>query len=77
MTISLAAPTESPWCSFAPPAHVGGFFSLEQSIDFQALMLCTAEEPEQRRAAWNELLRLRAMRTAERVAEMEREQGLR
>jgi hypothetical protein len=50
---------------------------LEESIFFQALMLSTAEEPEQRRAAWNELLRLRALRTAERVAQMEEEQGLR
>jgi hypothetical protein len=50
---------------------------LEQSIDFQALMLCTAETPEQRRLAWDELLRLRALRTAERIEQMERERGLR
>jgi hypothetical protein len=50
---------------------------LEASIDFQALMLHTAETPEERRLAWNELLRLRDMRTADRIEEMEREQGLR
>lgn len=50
---------------------------LEESIDFQALLLHTTDTPEQRRQAWNELLRLRALRTAERVAEMEKEQGLR
>lgn len=50
---------------------------LEESIDFQALLLHTAETPEARRHAWNELLRLRSLRTAERVAEMEKEQGLR
>lgn len=51
--------------------------TLEESIDFQALLLHTAETPEARRHAWNELLRLRAMRTAERIEEMECEQGLR
>lgn len=50
---------------------------LEESIDFQALMLHTAETPQARRHAWNELLRLRSLRTAERIEEMEREQGLR
>lgn len=50
---------------------------LEESIDIQALLLHTAETPEARRYAWNELLRLRALRTQERIEEMEREQGLR
>lgn len=51
--------------------------TLEESIDFQALLLHTAETPEARRHAWNELLRLRALRTPERIDEMERERGLR
>lgn len=51
--------------------------SLEESIDFQALLLHTVDTTEARRQAWDELLRLRALRTAERVEEMEREQGLR
>lgn len=50
---------------------------LEESIDFQALLLHTAETPEARRHAWDELLRLRSMRTADRIEEMERAQGLR
>jgi hypothetical protein len=50
---------------------------LEASIDFQALMLHTADTPDERRHAWDELLRLRALRTADRIEEMEREQGLR
>lgn len=50
---------------------------LEESIDFQALMLHTAETPEARRQAWNELVRLRSMRTMDRIEEMERERGLR
>jgi hypothetical protein len=50
---------------------------LEQQIDVAAILLYTGETPEERRRAWDELLRLRALRTAERVTEMEEEQGLR
>lgn len=50
---------------------------LEASIDFQALLLHTADTPEERRHAWNELLRLRALRSADRIKEMELEQGQR
>lgn len=50
---------------------------LEESIDFQALLLHTAETPEARRNAWDELLRLRTLRSADRIEEMERAQGLR
>lgn len=51
--------------------------TLEQRIDYQALLLHTAETPEQRRAAWAELTRLHAMRSPEQVEQMERERGLR
>lgn len=50
---------------------------LEAQIDVAAILLYTGETPEQRRHAWDELLRLRALRTQERIEEMEREQRLR
>lgn len=50
---------------------------LEQRIDYQALLLHTAATPDERRSAWEELKRLHALRTPERVAEMERERGIR
>lgn len=49
---------------------------LEQRIDYQALLLHTADTPEKRRAAWNELVRLHSLRSADRVEEMEKQQGL-
>jgi hypothetical protein len=50
---------------------------LEQQIDVAAILLYTGETPEERRRAWDELLRLRALRTAERIEQMERERGRR
>lgn len=50
---------------------------LEAQIDVAAILLYTGETPEQRRNAWDELLRLRSLRTQERIEEMEREQRLR
>lgn len=50
--------------------------SLEQSIDYAALRLSTAPTVAERRSAWNLLQTLVAMRSKERVAAMEREQGL-
>jgi len=50
---------------------------LEQRIDYQALLLHTAATPDERRSAWEELKRLHAQRTPERVEEMERERGIR
>jgi hypothetical protein len=50
---------------------------LESRIDVQALLLHTAPTPDERRAAWCELTRLHAMRTPERIDEMESAAGLR
>lgn len=50
--------------------------NLESQIDWQVHVLATATTPEERKAAWSQLKRLHAMRTPERVAEMEREAGL-
>ena len=50
---------------------------LEQRIDYQALLLHTAATPDERRSAWDELKRLHALRTPERIEEMERERGIR
>lgn len=49
---------------------------LEYRIDQQALLLATVKTQEERAAAWGELQRLHKLRSPERVAEMEREQGL-
>jgi hypothetical protein len=50
---------------------------LEARIYQQALLLHTAPTPDERRAAWYELTRLHAMRSPQRIAEMESEAGLR
>lgn len=49
---------------------------LESQIDWQAHLLHTSKTPDERKSAWTQLKRLHAMRTPERVAEMEREAGL-
>lgn len=49
---------------------------LEARIDQQALLLHTAPTPDERRAAWFELTRLHALRSPQRIAEMEGEAGL-
>jgi hypothetical protein len=49
---------------------------LESRIDFQALLLHTAPTADERRVAWAELTRLHGMRSAGRVQQLEREQGL-
>jgi len=51
--------------------------ALEQRIDHQVLILHTATTPAERRAAWAELTRLHALRSPERISQMERERGLR
>lgn len=51
--------------------------TLEQRIDYQALLLHTVHTRTERRAAWEELRRLIAQRSPERVEQMEREQGIR
>lgn len=58
----------------SPPAADEG---LERRIDYQALLLHSAPTPAERRTAWSELKRLVAQRSPERIARMEREQGLR
>lgn len=50
---------------------------LESQIDWQAHRLHTAHTPGERKAAWDRLKQLHAMRTPERIREMERTQGLR
>lgn len=49
---------------------------LEARIDTLAIRLHTAETPGERRVAWSELRRLHALRSSERVQEMEEEKGL-
>jgi hypothetical protein len=50
---------------------------LENRIDIQVLILYTAETPAERRAAWDELTRLHAMRSPARIGQMEKSAGLR
>lgn len=49
---------------------------IEARIDEAYMRLQTATTERRRRKAWEELLALRGQRSAERVAEMERQQGL-
>jgi hypothetical protein len=49
---------------------------LEFRIDAAALRLHTAPTPDERKTAWAELRRLHALRTPERVAQMEIQRGL-
>jgi hypothetical protein len=50
---------------------------LERRIDDQAALLREGRSPDENRATWLELTRLHALRSPERVAQMEREQGIR
>lgn len=50
--------------------------TLEAQIEFAAMRLATVETPTERRRVWDELRDLVLRRSAERVAEMERERGL-
>lgn len=50
--------------------------TLEAQIEFAAMRLATAGTPTERRKVWDELKQLVQRRSAERVAEMERERGL-
>lgn len=50
---------------------------LEEAIDKQTMLLHTAKTPEERRAAMAELQRLHPQRSKERIAQMERQRGLR
>lgn len=52
-------------------------WQLEQRIDFQAGLMAMALTREEQIAAQDELRRLHAMRSLERIEQMEREQGLR
>ena len=49
---------------------------LESRIDHQVLLLRTGNTPAERRSAWSELQRLHALRSPERIREMEEERGL-
>ena len=49
---------------------------LENRIDYQAMLLHTALTPAERRAAWGELTRLHALRSTERVQQMEAAAGI-
>jgi hypothetical protein len=50
---------------------------LERRIDHQAWLIANVSTEAEQRSAWGELKRLHAMRSPERVAQLEREQGLR
>ena len=69
-----------PLGAFAAGASVPVDFSdwqLEQRIDFQAGLIAMALTRKEQMAAEDELRRLHAMRSPDRVEQMEREQGLR
>lgn len=50
---------------------------LERRIDHQAWLIANVSTDAEKTSAWDELKRLHAMRSPERVAQMEREAGLR
>jgi hypothetical protein len=50
---------------------------LERLIDFEAGLLAIAQTPAEQTSAWDQLKRLVAQRSPERIEQMEREQGLR
>jgi hypothetical protein len=50
---------------------------LERQIDFQHGLIATALTAAEQTAAWEEMKRLIGLRSPERVAQMERERGLR
>lgn len=50
---------------------------LERQIDFQRGLLATAITTAEQTAAWEEMKRLIAQRSPERIEQMERERGLR
>lgn len=50
---------------------------LESQIDWNAHQLHTAATPDERAAAWDRLKKLHAMRTPEKIEELERARGLR
>lgn len=50
---------------------------LEHRIDQQRELLREDRSPDENRATWLELTRLHALRSKERVEQMERERGLR
>ena len=58
------------------PKTLPSDLDLENRIDAAALLLHTAPTPDERRAAWETLKHLVALRTPQRVAQMEAERGL-
>lgn len=50
---------------------------LEEQIDQAAFDMNHAPSPDEQRAAWERLKKLHAMRSPERIEQMERERGLR
>jgi hypothetical protein len=50
---------------------------LERRIDHQADLLREDRSPDENRVTWLELTRLHALRSRDRVEQMERERGLR
>lgn len=50
---------------------------LERRIELQMDLLRDDRSPDENRATWLELTRLHALRSRERVEQMERERGLR
>jgi hypothetical protein len=50
---------------------------LESRIDFQRGLLATAQTPDEKTSAWDEMKRLIDLRSPEQVERMERERGLR
>ena len=59
------------------PEAISPDAELERRIAFQAGLIAISITPAEQMAAWEEFKRLHAMRSPERVDELEREQRLR
>jgi hypothetical protein len=59
------------------PEAISADAELEQRIDHQAWLIANVSTEAEQTSAWHELKRLHAQRSPERVAEMEREMGIR
>lgn len=59
------------------PEAISADADLERRIDHQAWLIANVATDAEKTSAWHELKRLHAQRSPERVAQMEREAGLR
>ena len=75
-TSALDPPCAASAAGDSSPADFSDW-ALEQRIDFQAGLIAIALTREEKLAAQDELRRLHARRSPERIEQMERERGLR